>query len=86
MKPTLQQKLDEAKRRMAPIRQSLAWVFSTPPGREAIATLERLFIEENVPKDGNGAVDPNAVLIAFGRREVIDFMKKMIENEGQGDT
>jgi hypothetical protein len=82
---TLQQKLDEARKRLAPVKQSLTWVFSTPPGREAIATLERVFLEDSVPKDGNGAVDPNAVLIAFGRREVIDFMKKMIE-EGQGET
>lgn len=86
MKLTLQQKLDDAKKRLAPVKQALTFVFSTPPGREAIATLERLFIEESPPKDANGSVDANAVLIAFGRREVIDFMKKLIENEGQGDT
>lgn len=83
---TLNEKIAEARKKMEPVRQSFQLVFNSPSGEEFFDCLQRCFLDESIPKDNTGAVDPNMILIQHGRNEVIEFIRRMKElNEGQGE-
>lgn len=79
-------RIAELRAKLLPVRRAAFKLFGTPDGKLVLEALERAFVDELVPKDGNGAVDPNAVLVQVGARQVIDYLRKLSELEEETGT
>lgn len=71
-------------RYMAPLEGAARRAFGSEDGKKVLSALERAFIPENIPKDNSGAVDPNAVLINEGARQVIDYLRQLAGTKEEG--
>lgn len=75
----------ELRAKLAPIRGAAQRAFGSEDGKKVLAALERGFISDSIPKDDNGKVDADAILINEGARRVIDYIRFLAEpvQEGQ---
>lgn len=82
----MNERLRELREAMRPVLDAARRAFGSEDGKKVLAALDRAYGPESmVAHDGNGAVDPNAILINVGRVEVINYLRKLAEpNEGQG--
>jgi hypothetical protein len=76
--------LESLRSRLAPIKHAAERVFSSQDGKTVLSALERAFDSDNLPRDSTGAIDPNAVLIERGARQVIDYLRTLAEPKKEG--
>jgi hypothetical protein len=69
---------------IAPIEGAARRMFRSEDGAKVLSALERAFVPDSIPKDHNGAVDPNAVLINEGARQVIDYLRQLAGTKEEG--
>lgn len=72
------------KKILSPAIYAAKQLFSSPQGKEVLEALDRAFTRNLVAKDGQGAVDANAVLIRVGNKQVIDYLRDLAEYKEDG--
>ena len=84
MKGDLNKNMQALAAKLAPIRHAAVRVFASEDGKTVLSALERAFDADNLPRDSTGAIDPNAVLIERGARQVIDYLRNLAEPKKEG--